>query len=130
MSAAPTSVGERFARSLLAKDWDGVAAVLHPDVSFRGLTPGRSWEASSASGLVADVLGAWFEPTDDVYEILGVTNDRVVDRERVVYRARVRNDDGDFVCEQTAYYDAVDNRISTLRILCSGFIPAQGRTGS
>ena len=48
-----------------------------------------------------------------------------VDRHRVVYRFRVRNPDGDHVCEQTAYYDADAGKITKLRILCSGFIPAR-----
>jgi hypothetical protein len=42
------NVGERFAISLLARDWEGVKAVLDPAVEFRGLTPGRLWEAGFA----------------------------------------------------------------------------------
>ena len=48
MLTSETTAGERFARALLAKDWNGVAAVLDPNVDFRGLTPGRAWEASTA----------------------------------------------------------------------------------
>jgi hypothetical protein len=62
-SAEPT-VGERFARSLLSKDWEAMAAVLDPGV------------------------------------------------------------------EQTAYYDTQDNRITKLRILCSGFLPVARRDHS
>jgi hypothetical protein len=127
MSTAAATLGEQFARSLLAKDWSGVAAVLDDHVDFRGLTPGRQWEGTEASAVIDGVLKEWFEPSDEIYEILAIDSDRVVDRERVVYRARGRNDDGDFVCEQTAYYDTADNRITKIRILCSGFLPAAGR---
>jgi len=48
-------------------------------------------------------------------------------RQRVVYRFRVRNPGGDYVCEQTAYYDTDEDRITKLRILCSGFVPSGGR---
>ncbi len=127
MSTAATTLGERFARSLLSKDWSGVAAVLDDHIDFRGLTPGRQWEATDVGAVIDGVLKQWFEPSDEVYEILAVNCDRVVDRERVVYRARLRNGGGDFVCEQTAYYDTANGRITTLRILCSGFLPAAGR---
>ena len=73
------------------------------------------------------MLTKWIEPSDDVQEVIDVATDRVVDRERVTYRFRVGNADGDFVCEQTAYYDTDAGKIVKLRVLCSGFIPAAGR---
>jgi hypothetical protein len=117
-----TSVGERFAGALLAKDWDEVMAVLDPEVDFRGLTPGRPWAANTAGDLIDQVLTHWFGPDDEIYEVLGVSTDRVVDRDRVVYRFRIRNPAGDYVCEQTAYYNAAAGRITTLRVLCTGFL--------
>jgi hypothetical protein len=39
MLTTETTAGERFARAFLAKDWDGVATLLDPQVDFRGLTP-------------------------------------------------------------------------------------------
>jgi hypothetical protein len=118
------SAGERFARSLLAKDWDRVAEVLDPQVDFRGLTPGRPWEATSANEVIEDVLSQWLGPGDDVYEVLDITTDHVLRKGRVAYRFRVRSGGDDFVCEQTAYFDQRDDRITKLRILCSGFLPA------
>jgi hypothetical protein len=103
------SIGERFARSLLAKDWAGVEDVIDPAVDFRGLTPGSPWEATESKTFVKEIFQHWFEPTDEIYEIVDVSTDRVVDRQRVVYRFRIRNPDGDYVCEQTAYFDEVDN---------------------
>jgi hypothetical protein len=38
MQITETTVGERFARAFLAKDWNGVATLLDPHVDFRGLT--------------------------------------------------------------------------------------------
>ena len=127
MLTIETTVGGRFARAFLAKDWDAVAGVLDPAVDFRGLTPGRAWEATTADELIQLVLRRWLEPTDDVYEVIDVTTDRVVDRERVTYRFRVCNPDGDHVCEQTAYYDTDAEKIVKLRVLCSGFLPSAGR---
>jgi hypothetical protein len=121
-------VGERFAAALLAKDWDGVRAILDPAIDFRALTPGQPWEAKSPDDLVKDVFSQWLEPSDDIYEILDVSTGQVVDRHRVVYRFRVRNPDGDYVCEQTAYYDTDADKITKLRILCTGLLPSAGRS--
>lgn len=128
MLATDPAVGERFARSLLAKDWESVARVLGADVDFRGLTPGRQWDAHTRDEVIDGVFKQWFEASDDIYEVLAVASDRVVDRGRVVYRARIRNPDGDFVCEQTAYFDTEGDRITRLRMLCSGFLPSSGRS--
>jgi hypothetical protein len=115
------TVGERFAEALLAKDWNSVRAVLHPAVDFRGMTPSQQWEAKTPDDLVDHVLTRWFEPSDDVYEVLGISTGQIVDHQRVVYRFRVRNPDGDYVCEQTAYYDTDDAKITKLRICAAGF---------
>jgi len=127
MGLIEASVGERFVDALLAKDWRRVESLVAPQVDFRALTPGRPWEAAASKNLVEEVFQQWFEPTDEIYEVLDISTDRIVDRQRVVYRFRVRNQDGDYVCEQTAYFDEVDNRITKLRILCSGFLPSAGR---
>jgi ketosteroid isomerase-like protein len=117
------SVGERFARALLAKDWPSVKQVVSSDVDFRGLTPGRPWEATTSEDLVENVFARWLEPADDVYEVLSVTTAEVQQRQRVVYRFRVRSGGKDYVCEQTAYFDEADGQIGKLRILCTGFMP-------
>lgn len=118
-------LGERFARALAAKDREGLLSVLAPDVDFRGLTPNSPWEANSAEALVDDVLlGAWFEPSDEIDGLDAVDCDAMADRERVAYRLRVHNADGPFVVEQQAYFTAENGQISWLRVLCSGFRPA------
>jgi hypothetical protein len=119
-----TPAGECFAKALMAKDWGAVGAVLHPEVDVLALTPGRLWEAPTADDLINDVLQTWFGPEDEIYEVLGVSNDAVVDRRRVVYRFRVRNGGHDYVCEQTVYYDEVNDQITKLRLLCSGLLPS------
>jgi hypothetical protein len=122
--------GERFARAIAAKDAPALLAVLAPDVDFRAMTPGRFWEASSAKEIVDDViLGRWFEPSDHIDAVESVESEAVADRERVIYRFRVSNDDGSFLVEQSAYYEVVDDRISWLRIMCAGYrrVPAPAR---
>jgi hypothetical protein len=115
-------IGQRFAEALARKDAPGLLHLLDPEVDFRGLTPSRFWEASSATVLVDDIiLGAWFDADDRIDALEHVELGSVADRDRVAYLLRVRTPDGTFLVEQQAYYGADNGRISWLRILCSGF---------
>jgi hypothetical protein len=122
MTSPDVAVGERFVHALLDKDWTRVESAVDPKIDFRALTPGRPWEATTRKDLIEEVFQQWFEPRDEIYEILAIATDRVVGRNRVVYRFRLRNPDGDYVCEQTAYYDQAKGRVTNLRILCTGFM--------
>jgi hypothetical protein len=118
-----TTLGESFARALGAKDFERVGQLLHPEVDFRGLTPGRSWDAQGAEQVVGEVLTRWFEPSDEIERVQQVQSDAFADRGRVGYRFAGRNGDGPFVVEQQAYYAERDGRIGWMRIVCSGFRP-------
>lgn len=117
------TAGTTLAECLAAKDVDGLQALLATDVDFRGLTPGRSWEASDVPGVVDIVFGSWFEPSDDIVAKLDVCDgDDVADTRAVSYRFQVRNETGTYLVEQQAYYRCDDDdRIHYLRVLCSGF---------
>ena len=119
-----TTLGESFARALGAKDFDRVGRLLHDEVDFRGLTPGRSWDALGAEQVVGEVLTRWFEPDDRIEQVLEVQTGEFADRARVGYRFAGRNADGPFVVEQQAYYAERDGRIGWMRVVCSGFRPA------
>jgi hypothetical protein len=117
-------LGEQFAEAFAAKDFERVGELLDPQVDFRGMTPSRTWEASDASGVVAEILPAWLEETDHIDELVEVETSRMADRGRVGSRLRGHNDDGPFVVEQQAYFAERDGRIAWMRVLCSGFRPA------
>lgn len=120
-----STVGERLAYAIAAKDPAAVRDLLDPAVDFRGLTPGRTWEADTSDGVVSVLFGSWFEDSDEIAAVLDVTpGDPVADTERVSYRFALRNDAGDQVAEQQAYYRSTDGRITHLRVLCSGYRPA------
>ena len=123
-TATGATAGRAFAEALGAGDFDAVAAVLDLDVDFRGLTPRSSWEARGPDDVVRGVLRQWFEPTDEIDEVLGIETDSFADRHRVAYRFRGHNPDGRFVVEQQAYFTERDGRIDWMRVVCSGFRPA------
>jgi hypothetical protein len=115
-------IGELFAQALAKKDVPGPLDVLDPEIDFRGLTPGRFWEASSAKALIDDIiLGAWFEADDHIDSLEDVQLGSVADRNRVSYLLRVSTPDGVYLVEQQAYFGVEDDRINRLRILCSGY---------
>ncbi len=115
------ALGKAFAEALARKDVAGVAAVLDPEIDFRGLTPSRSWEATGADAVLELVLGQWFEESDEIEQVVSIDTEPIADRERVAYRFDVSNPDGKFVVEQQAYCSVRDGRIAWMRVLCSGF---------
>ena len=121
MSTAQPTLGTRFADALAAKDHEAIAAVLHPEIDFRGLTPNRTWEATDVAGVVDILFANWFEPADVFDELVLVESDAFADREQVRYRFAGHNEDGPFVVEQQAYVTAREDRIGWMRVVCSGF---------
>lgn len=119
-----TSLGPRFAHAVATKDHSALRGLLAGDVDFRGLTPNRAWEATTADEVLAILFESWFEDTDVVTGLLDVTRGAPVgDTHRVSYRLALSTPDGDAVAEQQAYYRGDGERITHLRVLCSGFRP-------
>jgi hypothetical protein len=120
-----TSLGEQFATALAAKDFDRIRTLAHPEIDFRGMTPSRTWEATDPDALIAEILGRWFKPSDQIESLDSLETGAFADRERVGYRFTVRNPEGLFTVEQQAYLTARDGSIGWMRVLCSGYRPAQ-----
>jgi hypothetical protein len=106
-----------------------VMDVLCPDIEFRALTPRRAWEAQTAEDTVG-ILRTWFDAATVVDDVLGVRTDVVVDRHCVTYRFAGEEAQRRFCVEQHAYYMARDGRIGWMRLLCSGFRPADQKGDS
>jgi hypothetical protein len=125
--AVAATAGERFARALAAKDSGALCALLADSVDFQALTPGRHWQAGTGRQAVEEIILAWwFGAGDDIIELYSVINGRVLDREHVAYRVRVRREGRDYLVEQQAYYRTEGSRITWMRILCSGYQPFPG----
>ena len=124
---ATATAGERFARALAARDSAALCALLGDPVDFQALTPGRHWQAGTAGQAVREIiLARWFGEGDDITELCSVRAGRVLDREHVAYRMRVRRSGHDHLVEQQAYYLTDGPRITWMRVLCSGYQPVPG----
>ena len=118
------SPGRQLVDAIARRDRSGLRTALADDVDFKGLTPRRLWEATSAADVDEIVFGSWFEEQDRVDSLALVEEDAVADIQRVGYRLELTTPDGPHVVEQQAYYRATDDgRIGYLRVVCSGFRP-------
>lgn len=119
-----TSTGERFVQALAAKDAAGITALLADEISFKGLTPQRFWEAATPAEVVDVLLGHWFDDGDRIDSLVACERGEAVgDLYRVGYRFDLTCSDGPYVVEQQAYVGERDGRIHHLRVVCSGFRP-------
>ena len=118
-------VGGRWARALAARDAAALKALLRADVDFRATTPGRFWESRDAEAVVDDtILGTWFAPEKGTIELLAVECSGVGPLQRVRYQLGVTGAHGTSLVEQVAYVRTDEGRISSLRVLCSGYLTA------
>ncbi len=115
--------GERFAEAIAAHDATALSVLVADKVEFRGMTPGRSWEADDPTVVVDIVLGNWFSETNQIRSVVRVEGDPVSDTRQVSYRFEIDNEDGAWLVEQQAYYRVEDGRIAWMRVLCSGYRP-------
>jgi hypothetical protein len=115
-------LGRSFVEALGRKDAEALKLVLHPEVEFRAMTPGRFWEADDAARTVDHIfLGRWFSASDVITETVAVETATVGRRARVGYCFRVNNPDGVHLVEQQAYLEADGDQITWLRIMCAGY---------
>jgi hypothetical protein len=119
------SVGGAFLEGLTARDFQAVAATLHPDVRMRALLPSRLAELHGRDA-VAETLESWYGPATR-FEILHASVGEVAGRLQLTWRARVRPapfgiGDGWHVIEQHVFINATET-IESLDLLCSGFRP-------
>jgi len=122
--APASSLAHRFTAALAAKDATALRSLFASEVDFRGLTPGRVWEARTPDALIDRVLlGSWFVPGDVIQRIESVQQGQVGTRTRIGYRLRVVSAGRTYAVEQQAFCDLSDGRITWLRILCSGLVP-------
>jgi TusA-related sulfurtransferase len=120
---------ERLVQGVIARDLDGIVAVLAPDARLRYLVPPGPGEAVGAAEAAAKFL-YWFADAD-VLEVQSYLVEPVGDRMSVRYRF-VLCEQGEWeVVQQQLYLDAdEEGRIAAIDLLCSGFRPTEGPDAS
>ncbi|MEA3019050.1 MAG: hypothetical protein QOI47_574 [Actinomycetota bacterium] len=123
---APTGrpVAGLLLEAIAARDFAGLADCFEPAATMRALLPRGPAEFHSAAEIV-DAFRLWFGGAEG-FEVLDATVGDVGDRLHASWRLRVhptpRGDDRWHVIEQQVYAHAGE-RIDSLDLLCSGFLP-------
>ncbi len=82
------TTGEAFLRTLLARDFKKLGALLDPNVKFRALLPPGSFEWSGPAAVIEN-LSRWFGAAED-FEVLDSQVEEVNGRLRLAYKFRLR----------------------------------------
>jgi hypothetical protein len=126
MTTTHSGVAHALVDAIVAQDVTGAAALLHPEIDFRAMTPNRVWEADGAAG-VEEVFRQWFADPDETIDGAEATEPAsILGTARVGWLVRVSDADGPHVFEQQAYVREHEGRITWMRVICSGWIPLAG----
>ena len=119
---ASRAVGVAFVQAIELRDFDRLEAVLAPAIRFRALVPSSCRRASCAADTRRMIEG-WFAGCERVdVESMHVCD--IADRLHVGYRLRVHDPGGCYLLEQQGYGDVAEGRLTSLSLVCSGFLPA------
>jgi hypothetical protein len=122
-NATTNDLGLEFITRLGAGDHASAAGLLAPDVHFQALTPPALREAATRDEAM-EWFTKWF-PAGDVEQVDQLETSVIGDRQRVGYRVRWHNADGErLMFEQQAYYEAGPEGITWIHLVCSGNRPA------
>ena len=111
----------RLVYRLAARDPDGLAAVLAPDVRLRALLPRRSLDLTGRDPVAAEMVG-WFAEVPAV-EVLDSGYADVGGLAYVWFRFGLPGQ----LVEQQLYCTVEDGTVTAIRLVCSGFRPVAAR---
>jgi hypothetical protein len=120
---AKTDLGERYASAVAAKDENALREVLTDPIDFGGLTPGGVWAGDNVADVLEILFEHWFDSGDHIDRLVEVSTSEVAGRRHLSYLLEVTNSAGLHLVEQQVYFNVTDERISWMRVLCSGYRP-------
>jgi len=116
-------VADAFFAALAAQDFAGVATVFSDDIHLRALLPAALREWDGQEGVEA-AFTRWFGDTE-AFEVVDTEVDVIGARLSLRWRVRLRAErvgPGWRVVEQQAYADLDGGRLSTLALVCTGYL--------
>lgn len=116
------AVGERFVAALRAADFDALGGCLAPGVQLLALLPGGLVASFGRDAVVTRLRDFIDDGTG--FAVAAAEVAAIGYRLRLSYRLDLRGDDGPSVMEQQAYCQLAGAEIGTMRLLCSGGMPA------
>jgi hypothetical protein len=131
MATGTTSTGAAVARRLIdaiaERDFESMSEILAPDLWMRALLPREIVETHTADAAI-DSFRRWLAPHESLTAVM--TDQHTVEgREFVAYKLLLRPEwaaDEWHVLEQSGYCRVVEDRVTRLDLVCTGFFPAGG----
>ena len=108
-----------IAAAVAGRDSAGLAAAVTGTVRLRALLPGGPIEEHGRDAVLA-LFGRWFAGMDTV-DLVEAAGQQVADRLLIHYRLDLARRGTRWACTQTLVCKAVDGRLATIDLLCSGF---------
>jgi hypothetical protein len=119
-------LGRRFVDSIVAHDWDAVAACCAPDARLIAVVPKeKPFREKAGRDDAAALIRAWFGDAD-ITELVSSEVEPIADRIRITYRIHEHEPDGWYLVEQVAYATVGDGGFADMNLACSGFRPVPG----
>lgn len=119
---APPILGS-FVERLAARDYEGLAACLDPDVRLRSIIP-RGLEEHRGRAEAVGRFGDWFADATS-FELVEHRIEPFVDRWVVTYSIALDEGEGPRRVAQHLFCDLAGSLISRMDLLCSGFRPVE-----
>jgi hypothetical protein len=117
------AIGREFVDALAQRDWARLEACLAADLRFRAVVPNeqRPFRDNTDAAGAVEQLRKWFGEADPLVLIDSDVR-MIADRLSIRYRFTGHEDDGDFVVEQHGFAETRDDKLVSLRLVCSGFL--------
>ena len=124
-----SAVARRLMDAIVTRDFDGLSAILAADVWMRALLPREIVETHSAAD-TTEIFRGWLAP-HDALEVRSTEQHTVEGREFFAYNLLLRPDwapDVWHVLEQSGYCRVVNDRVSRIDLVCTGYFPTDADT--
>ena len=113
-------IGQKFVNYIVKDDFEALSKLLDEEIVFTAATPGDTWHGEGIKNAMVE-LRNFFSPDEAIEKIVTIEHNELPGRSRISYKLQGREKEfGVFEYEHQAYFQTEDNKISQLRILCSG----------
>jgi hypothetical protein len=121
--SGPEAIGREFVDALARRDWARVEGCLAADIRFRAVVPNeeRPFRDKTDAHGAAEQLRTWFDDADPLV-LVDSDVEMIADRLLIRYRFTGHDDDGDFVVEQNVFAETSEDKLVSMRLVCSGFL--------
>ena len=116
----PDHLGLQFVRAIAENNFEAFEMKMDLEYNCDLHTPGKTWHAIGRTETEKNLRG-FFTPEEKISEVFSINHYLLPGRARISYIFRGHEKEfGPFEYEHQAYYQIDKNKISYLRILCSG----------